>query len=425
MNRVDQQYFKRVVAIYRQTQSIRDTAIRMELSRSKVRKILITMHEIDSALTNKALKLLETGKTQEEVAEILCVSNATLSTYLPYSKRICNSQKKSASAIRCENYRARQQIVASHQVVRHETNQREEMEDTSMEQKGYILHLELDLRYGDLNVLRKYGKVKEGITRDFIVPVDMPLHNLHYAIQKAFGWQNSHLHHFLFSKEVFESMTHNIMKEWVQYCGIYFRFPSTDYEDWYWDDDYKEGKSVKSWFKKKYKRPYVYLGRQEKLDFCKRKIKTLPEMIVVGPSFEEHLQGIHYQKRIPVMDATIEQMERTGEFFFKEILERLTIQEVMKQAGKDGLYYEYDYGGGWTIHITKTGNVESCKEISCMDADGLNVMDDVGGVGGYCEFLKGIHDEEQNGPYDNAVDSKIWARSMGWTGRVTKPENIL
>ena len=59
------------------------------------------------------------------------------------------------------------------------------------------LHLELDLGYFDEEnraILRKYGRMQDGITRDFIVPGSMTLHGLHYAIMKAFGWQNSHLH---------------------------------------------------------------------------------------------------------------------------------------------------------------------------------------------------------------------------------------
>ena len=72
--------------------------------------------------------------------------------------------------------------------------------------KGYVLKLELNTKYADMDVLRKYGNMKDGISRTFVVPVDMPLHNLHYAIQRAFGWQNSHLHHYQFTNEVFNEI---------------------------------------------------------------------------------------------------------------------------------------------------------------------------------------------------------------------------
>ena len=35
-----------------------------------------------------------------------------------------------------------------------------------------------------------------------------------------------------------------------------FRFPCEDYEDIYWDDDYKASMSVKNWLRKKYTGPY-------------------------------------------------------------------------------------------------------------------------------------------------------------------------
>ncbi len=63
------------------------------------------------------------------------------------------------------------------------------------------LHLELRSDYlSDYHkrMLRRYGESSTGesITRDILIPSDMPLHNLHYAMQKLFGWQNSHLRSF-------------------------------------------------------------------------------------------------------------------------------------------------------------------------------------------------------------------------------------
>ena len=51
----------------------------------------------------------------------------------------------------------------------------------------------------------------------------------------------------------------------------------------------------------------------------------------------------------------------------------------------------------------------------------MSLVDDVGGVGGFCEFLETINgdDPEEKKSY------KIWARSLGWTGRMPKPENML
>ena len=48
-------------------------------------------------------------------------------------------------------------------------------------------------------------------------------------------------------------------------------------------------------------------------------------------------------------------------------------------------------------------------------------MDDVGGIGGYIDFLRVIHGEDP----DEKEDMKEWAKWMGWTGRMIKPENLL
>ena len=62
----------------------------------------------------------------------------------------------------------------------------------------------------------------------------------------------------------------------------------------------------------------------------------------------------------------------------------------------------------------------------CIMADGLPVLDDVGGIGGYCEMLTGIHGEgSEHFDYDDPEGTKEWARMQGWTGRMSKPENVL
>ena len=57
----------------------------------------------------------------------------------------------------------------------------------------------------------------------------------------------------------------------------------------------------------------------------------------------------------------------------------------------------------------------------CIAADGLSVLDDVGGIHGYCEFLTELHD----GSYEEREEMREWAKGQGWTGRRQKPENIL
>lgn len=67
------------------------------------------------------------------------------------------------------------------------------------------LHLELitsGLKEEDKEVIKKHGFMKEGMTRDVLVPDDITFHALSYAIMRCFGWQNSHLHFFRLPDEV-------------------------------------------------------------------------------------------------------------------------------------------------------------------------------------------------------------------------------
>lgn len=58
------------------------------------------------------------------------------------------------------------------------------------EQKYSVLKLRLSLNLEETDVkdrvvLNRYGKVKQGIIREILVPADITLHALHYVIQRA------------------------------------------------------------------------------------------------------------------------------------------------------------------------------------------------------------------------------------------------
>lgn len=101
----------------------------------------------------------------------------------------------------------------------------------------------------------------------------------------------------------------------------------------------------------------------------------------------------------------------------------------------DTLIYRYDYGDDWTVTITVVEEVEGelkdqvleMERPICVAADGLPVMDDVGGIRGYCELIKVVKGKEESevSAFESKEDAKDWARMMGWTGRMSKAENIL
>ena len=71
--------------------SIRDTAIHFGINRTKIRKILITTGDFTSKVTRCAIGLKAEGMSNKEIAARMKMSEATISTYLPYDEVIHNS----------------------------------------------------------------------------------------------------------------------------------------------------------------------------------------------------------------------------------------------------------------------------------------------------------------------------------------------
>ena len=378
----------------------------------------------------------------------------------------------------------------------------EELYSKHMKRKPEVLRLQLslDMKYvndDSMEVLKKYGKVKNGISREVLVPADITLHALNYVILRAFGWQNGHLHQFRFPEQVFQKLTKGKNKvgedgyvkhdglytDWAKLCGIYFRFPCDDFEDLYWDDDYEEGQSVKTWFARKYTGPYSYGGTWEHYN---RANGAAHDMLEKYPDDKK---------------ATIQDVQFGFEELLDEILERIPLIELITPEGikedkgmmdkiaflqkrqenedddipvipvTDELIYAYDFGDGWEVSIRlkdcyytqaedgsdstlsdsalasatsaaalpgktaynmhnhavdedialKIATVVLMRRPTCIAMDGMPLVDDVGGIGGFIDFLEKTH---CNDSYEKE-ELKEWAKGMGWTGRMSKPENLL
>lgn len=87
--------------------SIRSVAVNLNLSRTKVRKILVTLGVIKNEVTNQALMFKQQGMSLEEIANEIGLSMATVSTYLSYDTILYNGEEKSYNAIVIERYRQR------------------------------------------------------------------------------------------------------------------------------------------------------------------------------------------------------------------------------------------------------------------------------------------------------------------------------
>ena len=566
--------YQQIIDSYKETGSVKKTAEELGTYPIKVRRVLITEGLWHSKTSNQVAELFALGKSVGEIAEELVISEKNVQSYMPYSRGQYGGEDRSNEAIRSEEYRERMQQAAKNQVTNTEARSKKK-EDDIQEQRRLLeelnaekerlmkekkefwdmieaemkripmamqLHLELDLGYfaeEHKKVLRRYGRMKDGITRDFIVPGNMTLHGLHYAIMKAFGWQNSHLHSYVPYEDEFKKMTDGgLVKEWTRQVGMYFRFPSENYEDIYWDDDYEEGESFKTWLKSKYCGPYSYEGvgehyipAQIEVDRFRKAWPAIQKKTTDQRTWNVYMEGqceemlerpmLWTVLKTPAEQGDWDSWKQEKEAVLKQVEEKrkdiikkyrqLTarMDQIVEEAGthfdKEGnptidmapyfremeelnrelemlcieynpepipalsaLCYRYDYGGRWEIKITctnawydktvyardeegdmlhdKNGFVpekvlfvdafgqqidgeflDKLREIQrkekpiCIAWDGMSLVDDVGGVGGFCEFLETINgdDPEEKKSY------KIWARSLGWTGRMPKPENML
>lgn len=461
--------FQRVVDAFNEYGSIQTVANLLGISVVTVRRVLITEGQWSSPSSRSIGALHEQGLSTAEIAEQLHMTEKNVQAYLPYTRGSYHTLDKTASSKSSKLYRDRRQNNLQKQARRrtnlfstaennHQTEEAAMEVSSNYECKTIHLHLELvldDCPPEDLNALKSLAKAEKCISRDFLVPSSMTLHALHFAIQRAFGWQNSHLHHFLLPEDIFQALCQSSFHKWGKLCGVYFRFPSEEFEDLYWDDDYDGSVSINTWMKRKYCGPYTYGGHSELYMDCQRNLNDLyshlPKVEIRVP-FEEFMRnpnGKMIQKIISPKEATIDEMRRSVDFGpdLAELLERLTLSELMILDGNEAeidasttinlcqpvtkeLLYEYDYGDGWQVRITlvETSSEDSLHpEVAetecpiCIKRDGLNVMDDVGGVSGYIDFLQTISGNNES----ERADLRDWARMQGWNGRKPNAKTIL
>lgn len=321
------------------------------------------------------------------------------------------------------------------------------------------LHLELrpEMMMPDTaRMLRRYGESRTGqaITRDILVPPDMTLHNLHYAIQKLFGWQNSHLRRFELTDADYDRLTGGTVRGWADLVGTLFQPPSEGEADLFWDDEFTGG-SFPAWLRRKYTGPYRFGGRLEEPETARADVQALLDRfpnISVREAYADYSERTKDQERgapirilrqAPLADLTLEELQSSLmlDGGTRSLLERLVIGSLLQgtAAGPDQvlpavdeLVYYYDFGDNWIIHITRidgyedllAGNdldereVRTAEELVnrwyrpvCIRRDGMNVMDDVGGLHGFADFLYTIY---EGVPKSEGKEMRAWAKGQGW-----------
>lgn len=111
-------------------------------------------------------------------------------------------------------------------------------------------------------ILKKYGNVTRGetITRDIIVPRDMPLLSLHYVIQRAFGFQDSHQHEFQTYGESVVKVAGDSTENLLNLRGVIFHQDMEEEDFFCMDIPMFTGGSFQKWMREQYTGPYKYEG---------------------------------------------------------------------------------------------------------------------------------------------------------------------
>ena len=361
--------YEQIIAAYDKFGSISSVVKELHVSEVKVRRVLITEGLWSSRTSRQVCALMAHGKTAQEIAEELHTTIKAVEAYMPYRRGIYDESSQSDSAARSETYRRRKEAAAMKQVrhwsdsaayaAKKEQENRKEEEDSMptaeklytevMEKPPRIMRLHLELVANDMRdrpILSTYGKAKKAFSRDVLVPADITLHGLHYVIQRGFGWQNSHLHHFEYPHDVQTALLSGLSEEqdgpsyasWEKVCGIYFRFPTDDTDDLYWDDDYEGEQSFKTWLRKKYTAPYRYDGFSEhylesKLEAEKFR-RDNPELPFMPKHSDRQTPSAEsgYQL-VPIDEIPYEDMDSLHEYKLSELLERVPLIEVLFPRG--------------------------------------------------------------------------------------------
>ena len=563
----DKDLVQSVIKEYETTKAFDEIARKCHISKVKVQRILITEGLWSSKRSRQVAELRDQGLSTQEIAERLGKDIRTVQTFLPYS-RGQYGQEETKTSIIAKLYRERMNTAAEKMALKgnmtvnnelfvnkSEMN-RKHMDASSKVVKearvkkvgtGSVFRLKLELidRFlvedngefaadEEKQEFLRLAKAEKGIIREVLVPGEMNLHAMHYMIQRLFGWLNGHLHNFSLSELDFNALTGGKVGGWKNLCGSLLHFSMDEEPDMYWDDDYKPGQSVKTWYKNKYTGPYVskatcdtYYDTRRAVNLFSERFPqfnpemTLPEMhdqVVMEESLNYLIERLTIEElfankiaktkserkrqfkqwielnsqKMKETNALIDSISprkreelneaidglkrwRDNKSHVEQMIYMGREDDLFEQTGSDAnewihncnyfiprferkckklfaeynpkleplfntIYYEYDYGDGWCVKISiiekydeelisqqdeelkvLIDSVKSKQAPRCIASDGLNVLDDVGGIGGFHDMLLILEGDDQ----EEKQSTKSWARGLGWTGTLSKPELML
>lgn len=499
---MDENLMRQIWAVYHSTGSLHKTAEEMGFAYAKVRKALITYGAYSTRFSDDVYYLRCKGYSVEEIAKELNTSVKRVSAWLPYEKNMYNLAEKSQEAVRCDNYRKRNEKANENFISNKFSNdekgrddmgrwaisysklmeeERNKAENAKKQAEPIRLHLKLFEEYLDEDeqrTLKKYGRSSTGnsIERDILIPPDMTLHALHYAILRLYGWQNGHLHSFHLPEELYKKLTNNTVRGWGDLIGVLFQtvYPDNVWKIRYGDDDYKNG-SIKTWLRKKYTGPYRYLGLYEKYEVAVGKFDELTNeyqnMAVYKPYDFNNPKRSREDKVVkyaPIIDLTLDEMNASIIIdSTDELLERLTVSSLLAYSGMktvsadelglrmikrdykvfgeveepevkpitEKLFYHYDYGDGWVVEITREKDcddlikegfltdeelIEARNTVTekykpvCIHQDGICLVDDVGGFSGFIDMLRILYEQKEDDEPADPYDPDRKENTLRW-----------
>lgn len=102
--------FNKVQSVFSITKSVKKTSEQLNISRTKVKKILITLGLYTSMEIDNINTLLSNGYSKKEVCDLLNISMSFLNECTPYSKCLYHQEKRTKQAFRSERFRIREAL---------------------------------------------------------------------------------------------------------------------------------------------------------------------------------------------------------------------------------------------------------------------------------------------------------------------------
>lgn len=134
MEEINDNLYHKIIQLYQETSSVKETAKKLGTYPIKVRRVLITEGLWNSNTSVQIGSLYARGLSVAEIAKQLFISEKNVQSYLPYSRGQYGGDNRSDEAVRSEVYRERMHVAESSQIKKLNQNTNQHMNpDKEME----------------------------------------------------------------------------------------------------------------------------------------------------------------------------------------------------------------------------------------------------------------------------------------------------